>query len=80
MHRNVPSQLIYPIRGMYLEAIDRARERVSITQPYFIPDRELVRALLGAVPAAASTCACSCPPPPTTSSPTGSRAASTRRC
>ncbi len=48
MHRNVPSQLIYPIRGMYLEAIDRARERISITQPYFIPDRELVRALLGA--------------------------------
>ena len=48
IHRNVPSQLIYPIRGMYLEAIDRACERISITQPYFIPDREMVRALLGA--------------------------------
>src|SRR4030095_1089214 len=23
VHRNLPSQLIYPIRGMYLEAIDR---------------------------------------------------------
>lgn len=48
VHRNVPSQLIYPIRGVYLEAIDRARERISITQPYFIPDREMIRALLGA--------------------------------
>lgn len=48
VHRNLPSQLIYPIRGMYLEAIDRARERIAITQPYFIPDREIVRALLGA--------------------------------
>ena len=48
VHRNVPSQLIYPIRGMYLEAIDRATERISITQPYFIPDRAMVRALLAA--------------------------------
>ncbi|UJA21222.1 phosphatidylserine/phosphatidylglycerophosphate/cardiolipin synthase family protein [Thermoleophilia bacterium SCSIO 60948] len=48
VHRNLPSQLIYPIRGVYLEAIDRARERVAITQPYFIPDREMMRALLGA--------------------------------
>jgi cardiolipin synthase len=48
VHRNVPSQLIYPIRGMYLEAIDRAMERISITQPYFIPDRAMRRALLAA--------------------------------
>jgi cardiolipin synthase A/B len=48
VHRNVPSQLIYPIRGMYLEAIDRATERISITQPYFIPDRAMRRALLAA--------------------------------
>ncbi len=48
VHRNVPSQLIYPIRGIYLEAIDRARERISITQPYFIPDRELIQALVTA--------------------------------
>jgi cardiolipin synthase A/B len=48
VHRNVPSQLIYPIRGMYLEAIDRATERISITQPYFIPDRSMIRALLAA--------------------------------
>src|SRR4051812_11271018 len=48
VHRNVPSQLIYPIRAMYLEAIDRATERISITQPYFIPDRAMRRALLAA--------------------------------
>lgn len=48
VHRNVPSQLIYPIRGMYLEAIDRASEHISITQPYFIPDRTMLRALLAA--------------------------------
>jgi cardiolipin synthase A/B len=48
VHRNVPSQLIYPIRGMYLEAIDRATEHISITQPYFIPDSAMRCALLAA--------------------------------
>jgi cardiolipin synthase len=48
VHRNDPAQLVYPIRGMYLEAIDRAREQILITQPYFIPDREIVRALVDA--------------------------------
>jgi cardiolipin synthase len=48
VHRNVPAQLVYPIRGMYLEAIDRSRERILLTQPYFIPDREIVAALLAA--------------------------------
>lgn len=48
VHGNAPSQLVYPIRGMYLEAINRAAERILITQPYFIPDREIVAALLAA--------------------------------
>ncbi|WP_116246112.1 phosphatidylserine/phosphatidylglycerophosphate/cardiolipin synthase family protein [Nocardiopsis sp. FIRDI 009] len=48
VHRNVPEQLIYPIRGMLLEAIDRAKDRVLFTQAYFIPDRELLRALVDA--------------------------------
>jgi cardiolipin synthase A/B len=48
VHRNAPSQLVYPIRGMYLEAIDRARKSILVTQPYFIPDREIVAALLAA--------------------------------
>ncbi|QBI55230.1 phospholipase D-like domain-containing protein [Streptomonospora litoralis] len=47
-YRNVPEQLIYPIRGMYLEAIDRARSHVYITQAYFIPDGEILRALISA--------------------------------
>ncbi|WP_433701937.1 phospholipase D-like domain-containing protein [Nocardiopsis sp. CA-288880] len=48
VHRNVPEQLIYPIRAMFLEAIDRAKDRVLFTQAYFIPDRELQRALIDA--------------------------------
>lgn len=47
-HRNVPEVLIYPIRAMYLEAIARAREHIYITQAYFIPDREIMQALLDA--------------------------------
>ncbi|TDQ53102.1 phospholipase D-like domain-containing protein [Actinorugispora endophytica] len=47
-HRNVPEVLIYPIRAMYLEAIDRARDHIYITQAYFIPDREILGALVAA--------------------------------
>ena len=47
-HRNVPRQLMYPIRGMYLEAIDRATERIEITQAYFIPDVNILEALIDA--------------------------------
>ncbi|GAA1152598.1 phospholipase D-like domain-containing protein [Ornithinicoccus hortensis] len=46
--RNEPSRLVYPVRGIYLEAIDRATQRVWITQGYFIPDREIVDGLLTA--------------------------------
>ncbi|WP_122263299.1 phospholipase D-like domain-containing protein [Ornithinimicrobium cerasi] len=46
--RNEPSRLIYPVRALYLEALDRATERVWITQGYFIPDREILEALLKA--------------------------------
>ncbi|WP_159944029.1 phospholipase D-like domain-containing protein [Nocardiopsis sp. FR6] len=49
VHRNVPEQLIYPIRAMFLEAIDRAKERVLFTQAYFMPDREFQKALTDAV-------------------------------
>lgn len=47
-HRNVPEVRIYPVRAMYLEAIDRAKERILITQAYFIPDREILEALIAA--------------------------------
>lgn len=47
-HRNVPSQLTYPIRAMYLEAIDRARVDVRLTAAYFLPDRDILTALTSA--------------------------------
>jgi cardiolipin synthase len=47
-HRNVPSQLTYPIRTMYLEAIDRARSDIRLTAAYFLPDRDVLAALTAA--------------------------------
>ena len=47
-HRNVPRQLMFPIRGMYLEAIDRAKDHVYITAAYFIPDRDILQGLIEA--------------------------------
>lgn len=48
VHRNVPRQLVFPIRGMYLEAIDRAVSHIHITAAYFIPDHDILEALLQA--------------------------------
>ncbi|WP_313022598.1 phospholipase D-like domain-containing protein [Mobilicoccus sp.] len=45
---NAPSRLLFPVRGIYLKAIDRASERVYITQAYFIPDEEILASLLAA--------------------------------
>ena len=47
-HRNVPRQLMFPIRGMYLEAIDRAKDHIYITAAYFIPDRDILQGLIDA--------------------------------
>lgn len=46
--RNAPSELVFPIRGIYLDAIDRAVSHVYITQAYFIPDHDILAALLAA--------------------------------
>jgi cardiolipin synthase len=46
--RNSPSVMLFPVRGLYLEAFDRARERIFITQGYFIPDPEILAGLLAA--------------------------------
>ncbi|GGM28504.1 cardiolipin synthase B [Promicromonospora citrea] len=46
--RNAPSELVFPIRGIYLDAIDRATDHVYITQAYFIPDHDIHAALLAA--------------------------------
>jgi cardiolipin synthase A/B len=45
---NLPVQLVYPIRGLYLEAIQRAQDHIFITSPYFIPDQQILTALLTA--------------------------------
>ena len=44
-HRNVPRLWTFPIRAMYLEAINRATDRIWLTQAYFIPDQDFVDAL-----------------------------------
>ncbi len=45
VHRNVPRNMVYPIRGMYLEAIDRASDHVYLTHAYLIPDEDMISAL-----------------------------------
>lgn len=48
IHRNVPRLWMFPIRGMYLEAINRASSRIWMTHAYFIPDDDMVEALKAA--------------------------------
>ncbi len=48
LHRNDPYLRIFPIRGMYLEAIDRANEHIYLTHAYFIPDRAMRAGLIEA--------------------------------
>jgi len=46
--RNEPSRMVFPVRNVYLEAIDRATDHIYITQAYFIPDREILQGVLTA--------------------------------
>ena len=45
---NIPANLVYPIRGVYLDAITRAQDHIFITMAYFIPDQQILRALSAA--------------------------------
>src|SRR3954452_17278304 len=45
VHRNVPRQWMFPIRSMYLEAINRASHHIWMTHAYFIPDPDFVEAI-----------------------------------
>jgi cardiolipin synthase len=47
-HRNVPRLWMFPIRAMYLEAINRASRNVWMTHAYFIPDQDFVDAMKAA--------------------------------
>ena len=48
-HRNDPYLRIFPIRAMYIEAIDRANSHIYLTHAYFIPDRAMRAGLIDAV-------------------------------
>jgi cardiolipin synthase len=48
VHRNVPRLWMFPIRAMYLEAINRASSRIWMTHAYFIPDNDMVESLKSA--------------------------------
>lgn len=45
---NIPANLVYPIRGVYLDAINRAQDHIYVTMAYFIPDQQILRALTAA--------------------------------
>ncbi len=43
--RNIPRLWMFPIRSMYLEAINRATDNIWMTHAYFTPDQDFVDAL-----------------------------------
>lgn len=45
---NMPQRILYPIRGMYIDAMERATDHILITTAYFIPDKEILQALIAA--------------------------------
>jgi cardiolipin synthase len=45
---NDPARLVFPIRAMYLDAIERAQHHIYLTNAYFIPDRVILSALIAA--------------------------------
>lgn len=49
LRTNDARRLLFPIRDMYVDAIDRAEKRVWITNAYFIPDHTMRAALIAAV-------------------------------
>jgi cardiolipin synthase len=44
-HGNDAIRLTFPIRDMYIQAIDRAQSRILLTNAYFVPDHILLEAL-----------------------------------
>lgn len=49
VHRNAPREREFPIRDMYLQAINRATSHIRLSHAYFVPDRAIFSALLRAV-------------------------------
>ena len=48
VRRNDPYLRIFPIRAMYIEAIDRSNDHVYLTHAYFVPDRAMRAGLIDA--------------------------------
>jgi len=48
LHRNLPRLGVYPIRNVYLDAINKASTRIWLTHAYLLPDADLVSSLLAA--------------------------------
>ena len=48
VHRNVPRLWMFPIRAMYIEAINRAYHHIYMTHAYFIPDSDFVDSIVAA--------------------------------
>ncbi len=46
--QNSPSSMLFPVRGAYIQAMDRAQHHIYMTQGYFIPDGEFLHAMLRA--------------------------------
>nr|NLD40897.1 phosphatidylserine/phosphatidylglycerophosphate/cardiolipin synthase family protein [Actinomycetales bacterium] len=46
--QNMPDRMLFPVRGAYIDAIERATSSVRVTQGYFLPDETLVDALIQA--------------------------------
>ncbi len=48
LRTNDAARLVFPIRDMYIAAVDRAQSRIYITNAYFIPDGVFLNALISA--------------------------------
>lgn len=48
IHRNIPRNVVYPIRGVYLDAFERASHHIYLTHAYLIPDTDMLDSLLRA--------------------------------
>src|SRR5690625_3873488 len=46
--QNSPSSMLFPVRGAYIQAMDRAQHHIYMTQGYFSPDGEFLHAMLRA--------------------------------
>ena len=44
-YRNAPRERLFPIRDMYLQALNRATDRIYLSHAYLVPDRDIRQAL-----------------------------------